>query len=526
MREPRALARTLAAATLLALLSAAPPGRAETISPDSWIYDALRSFEVRGLVRLEPTLPYTFDECERYVREIDAAVEREGVALGPRHRFLLDRLEREFVGKGSGPEDRDDGPVAVVREGERWAAFDATIGGAFVKGLDAKRGEGDGLATTGLLVDLGRRLTLETEYRLVLGPERGDRVHDAKPSARTRSYRGLTGELARGLVAMNGSWWDVRAGREYIQWGSSRADGLAVSRAAGSFDHVGGSFRLGRFTLSTFQASLDSYYGRRMAAHRLTVELPRGIALGVGETVIYYRRSFDWKYATPIGFFYAHQYSEGMQNEDNVVCSIDAKWPVARNLLLHGELLVDDVQYERGDDAGPDRIGFDVAAEGLVTVAGRELELSAGYTRINAYTYGHGVMTAYVTGAVPYDALDSSNTLIGGETLGPDADRTFAAASFGFSERIAIGVGGSYERYGHLSRLLQLGVPNWRPGMDNDPCFPSGPVLTERRLSGSLRYDLGGGSYAAAEGEARWRYYDGDFVARHYGCRIEIALDL
>lgn len=526
MRNPRALARILAAATLLALLSAAPPGRAETISPDSWVYDALRSFEVRGLVRLEPTLPYTFDACERYVREIASAVERERVALGPRHRFLLERLTREFVGTASDPGAREDGPVAVARDGGRWAAFDATVGGAFVKRLDERKGEGDGLATPGLLVDLGRRLTIETEYRLVMGPERGDRVHDAKPSARTRSYRGLTGELARGLVAMNGEWWNLRAGREYVQWGSSRADGLAVSMAAGSFDHVGGGFRLGRFALSTFQATLDSHYGRRMAAHRLTVDLPARVTLGIGETVIYDRDAFDWKYFTPIGFFYAHQYSEGMGNEDNAVCSIDAKWSVVPDLLLRGELLVDDFQYERGDDAGPDRLGFDVAAEGLVSVAGRELELAAGYTRINAYTYGHGVMTSYLTGASPYDPLDPSNTLIGGETLGPDADRTFAAASLGFSGRIVLGARGSYERYGHLSRLLHAGVPDWRPGMDNDPPFPSGPVLTERRLSGTFRYDLGGGSCAVAEGGARWRYYDGDYVGRSSWCRVEIALDL
>ena len=274
-----------AAAILAGVLLMAPAARAETVSPNSWIYEALKSFELRGLVALEPTLPYTFDQCEAYTREIIANIETCGVALGPRHAFLLECLTKQFVGMRDRPEDRWSKPVYTVREEERFAALDVSVGGSVRKNPDQKKGEADGLAVPGILVGLGHNVTLETSYRLRMAPERGNNVSGAKPSARLRSYRGVTAEYERAVIDASGDWWEARIGREYLHWGSSLREDLILSRTAGSLDHVGARFELGRFALSTFQAVLSSQSRRRFAGHRLTVALPRGVFVGVSETV-------------------------------------------------------------------------------------------------------------------------------------------------------------------------------------------------------------------------------------------------
>ncbi len=521
MKSLASMRRAIGAAAILAGVHCmAPAVRAETIPPDSWVYEALRAFETRGLVALEPTLPYSHVQCEAYTREIAANVEERGVTLGPRHAFLLDRLAKQFVGMRDRPEDRWSKPVYTVREEERFAALDVSVGGSVVRGPEQDSWEAYGLAVPGILVGLGHGVTMETSYRLVMGPERGSNEHLEKPSARLRSYHGLTGEFERGLIEASGDWWNVRAGREYLHWGSGLDEGLILSRSAGSLDHVGARFTLGRFALSTFQAVLSSEPERRFAGHRLTAALPGGIAVGVAETVVY-TGSLDWKYLTPLGFFYAHQYNEG-SNADNILWTLDCKVPLRPGLLLSGEFLIDDIQYERDEHAGPDRLGFTVEAEALFMAMGRDLGITGGYTFVDAYTYGHADGTQHVAG----DGDTEMNPLLG-SSMGPDADRGFVRGTLGVSARTALAIEGGSTRYGALNTLFHGTLPDWSPGMDNNPPFPSPPVLRVNYILASVRYDLNHGSYVSAGAWMRQLDRDADdfHTSGSYGW-FEVVLDL
>jgi hypothetical protein len=509
-----------AAAILAGAFLMASAARAETVPPDSWAYEALKSFELRGLVALEPTLPYTFDQCDAYTREIVANVEARGVALGPRHAFLLERLTKQFVGMRDRPEDRWSKPVYVEREGDRFAAFDVSVGGSVRKNPDQKKGEANGLAVPGLLVGLGRTITLETSYRLRMAPERGSNARNEKPNARLKSYRGITAEYERALLDASGDWWEVRAGREYMHWGNNLHEDLILSRTAGSLDHVGARFELGRFALSTFQAVLSSESRRRFAGHRLTAALPWGMYVGVSETVVYLG-DMDYRYLIPLSAFYAQQFNE-KTNADNILWAIDWKVPLRRGLLFYGEFLIDDFQYERDELAGADRLGLNLAADALLMIAGREVELSGGYTFVSKYTYGHSSSTQYVAG----DGDARMNRLLGAP-MGPDADRGFVKGTFGVSSRAAVTLEGVSTRYGAGSSLWNEYLLDWRPGMDNDPPFPSPPVLYAKYLLGSLRYDLNHGSYISA---GIWVWYRDrdvdDFHKKDNLGWLEVVLDL
>ena len=499
-----------AAVILAGALFGASAARAETVPPGSWVYEALKSFELRGLVRLEPTLPYTFEQCETYTREIAANVEKEHVALGPRHAFLLERLTKQFAGTRDRPEDRWSKPVYVAREDERFFAMDFQAGGVVQRKPDEKKGEADGLFIPDFLLGFGHNVTMETDYRVVMAPERGSNANGEKPSARLRSYRGLTAELERAVIDAGGSWWEVRAGREYLHWGSNLREDLILSQTAGSLDHFGGRIELGRFALSTVQVSLEPDANRRhLAGHRLTVALPRGAFVGVSETVVYAHRDFDYMYLVPLSIFYAQQANES-SNEDNILWAFDWKVPLHRGLMFYGEFLVDDLQYQRDKNAGPDRLGLYAAADALFMVWGRELELSGGYTFISRYTYAHSGGTKYVAG----NGDANMNPLLG-SPMGPDAERYFMKGTLGLSSRAALTLEGVYTRYGQAGVLAQGYLLDWYPGMENGNTFDlSAPVLCVKYASASLRYDLDHGSYVSAGALVRYRDKDIDNVHR------------
>lgn len=467
-----------------ALFVGASPARAETITPRSWVYPALKTFELRGLVSLRPEIPYSRHEIEGYVETIRANLDREKIEIGGRERYLLERLTKEFIGTGDRPEDRENKPVFVIREGEWFAAADGAVGGAFRKRADEKKGEADGLGAPQFLIGFGEKFTLETDYRVRLAPERGLNRSGEKPTPRLKSFRGLTAEYERALVSADGDKWHLQIGRDYLQWGSGRREGLILSSTARSLDNAGGRFSVKWLTISTYQVLLDPVLPRRLAAHRLTVSLPRGAYVGMSETVVYTRRSLDGVYLLPLGIYYSNQWNE--RKDDNVLFGVDWKVPLRRGLIFYGEFLADDVQYQRDDLAGPDRLGFNLSADALFLVAGRELECTAGYTRVNIYTYAHkdSLFTRYVTGNG-----DSLVNPIIGSALGPDADRWNLRVSYSFHRRATFALEGTAIRRGEGSDGRE-----WHPGLDPDPPFPSGKVLKERAIAASQLIDFGGGS--------------------------------
>jgi len=481
-------AALLTAAALLVMIPRPAASSDETIPPRSWIYPALRSFELLGLVELAPASPYTRSEAEEYVDRIMQSIGAADPGLTPRQQFLLGRLRAELQGMSGTPSQREDGPLWMMREGRRFFTIDVEAGGGPVRQAVYDDVELNGILIPTLLLDMGGSVTLETSYILKMGPER-DGGCTGRGCGRVRSWRGLTSEYERGYVAFSGTRWRFQLGRDYVQWGPHGPAGLLVSSSARSIDHLAFDLSMGRFTLRTFQASLDPYVPRKLAGHRLEVRLPAGIKAGVSETVLYAGRDLDWAYLMPFGAFYANQYNE--KEDDNILWSLDLKVPVTRGLILSGELLIDDFQYE-SDPPAPDKLGWTVRADGLVMPFGHDLEMSASYTRIDLYTYSHkdSLLTTYVTGGGDKIA----DTFIG-DPLGPDADRWMLRVSTPLHPRALLSLEGVLVRRGEGSDVRQ-----WEWGNDPDPPFPSGEVTDEAVYSATLNVDLGRGSFVEASG--------------------------
>lgn len=478
-------AAIIVAAVLLLLVPSSVRCSDETIPPRSWIYPALRSFETLRLVDLDPVSPYSRSEVEFYVDRILQSMKGGDVDLTPRQEFLLGRLRAEFQGMENSPEKREDSPIWTMREGKRFFSLDLAAGGALVKRVEYEDGEANGLLIPTFLLGMGGAVTFETDYIIRMGPERdGEEEY-----TRVKDWRGLTSEYERGYVAFAGNRWRLQLGRDYIQWGPTGPGGLLMSSTARSHDHIAFDLSMGRFTLRMFQAVLDSYAPRRLAGHRLEIRLPARIYAGISETVLYTNRDFDWAYLVPFGAFYANQYNE--KEDDNILWSVDLRVPVTRGLILSGEFLMDDVQYE-SDPPAPNKLGWTIRADALVMPWGHDLEMRASYTRIDIYTYSHkdSLLTAYVTG----NGEKAVNTIIG-DQLGPDADRWLLRISTPLHPRALLSLEGTWIRRGEGNDMRQ-----WEWGEDPDPHFPSGNVTDERVYAAGLRIDLGRGSFVEAMG--------------------------
>ena len=479
-------AAIIVTAALLLTVPSAVRCSDETIPPRSWIYSALRNFEVLGLVDLDPVSPWTRSEVEFYVDRIMQSMSGGGVELTPRQEFILGRLRAEFQGMENSPEERENRPLWMMREGKRFFTLDLAAGGALVKRVEYADGEVNGLLIPTFLLGMGGAVTFEADYIIRMGPER-DWEEDRY--TRVRSWRGVTSEYERGYVAFAGTRWRLQIGRDYIQWGPLGPGGLLMSSTARSHDHLAFDISMGRFTLRSFQAVLDSYIPRRLAGHRLEIRLPARISAGISETVLYTGRDFDWAYLIPLGAFYANRYNE--KEDDNILWSVDLRVPVTKGLILSGELLIDDLQYE-SDPPAPNKLGWSLRADALVMPWGHDVGIQASYTKVDIYTYSHkdSLRTAYVTG----NGNKAAGAIIG-DQLGPDADRWLLRMSSPLHPRALLSLEGTWIRRGEGSDMRQ-----WEWGEDPDPAFPSGEVTDERIYAAELRIDLSGGSFIEAMG--------------------------
>lgn len=470
---------------LLSVSVAAAPIGQEFLPPEHWAYRALERFETLGFVRLPSHRPFTRPDVVRYVEALKGRV-GDVDSLSARDRFELQRLDEEFSSEAAreNPRGRWDRPLLYSVEEPFHLEGDLDL--SLIPKVDAfdSRWEFYVAGNPELRLHLREWLTYEVRYRLVMGPEHGDRARNEKPSPREKSFKGLTSLYERAYIV--GSYKSVTLfwGRDYVDWGPAEFGNLILSDTAGSLDKFGGRLRFKNMTLLSTHANLSAERERRFSGHRLEVRFG-DVLLGIDETVVYSGRGFDPVYILPLSSFYSNQFNE--RSDDNVIWSLDAKYDVTPGLQLFGGLLIDDYQFER-DGKNPDKLAFDVGVRAAVR-GPVPLTVRAQYRFADIYTYSHRDSTRnYVTGTG--DPADGESPL--GAPEGPDADRVVlqvdvyprrdVTASF-LLENGRRGVGNDFRHF--------------ETGMDPFPPFPSGTVEKTMSLGGSLLWEQRGNSSAA-----------------------------
>jgi hypothetical protein len=479
----------------------------EFLPPDHWAYRALERFETLGLIELPSERPYTRGDVARYVEAANGKVAEGERTVSRRDRFEIDRLEREFIDATSreDPKHRYDPPIVSMRDGPLHAEGDLWLGFAPRKELRENQWDFFGLAAPEVRLHAKDWLTYEVRYQLAYGPERGNRVRDAKPSPREKSFKGLTSIYERSYVVSQWKKVTLFWGRDYADWGPSEGGNLLVSETAQSLDKFGAQLRFKNLRLSFLNATLSSESDRHLSAHRLEMAFGR-LLVGIAETVVYVDRGIDPLYVLPLSSFYANQFNE--RSDDNVLWALDAKYRLMDGVVLYGAFLIDDFQFER-DGNNPDKIGFDLGLR-VALAAPVPAALRLQYRYVDIFTYTHeDTATAHVAGGG--DPVSGDRYL--GAPQGPDSDLLTLRSEFYPWPQVVAALKISLERRGEGGDFRT----HFQPA-DPHPPFPLGVVEKTLAFGGSVEWEVGGNSSIGIEashariqnrdhlpGEEEWR---------------------
>lgn len=449
----------------------------EFVPLDSWVYDAVERFEALGFCVIPEDRPLTRAELIQLTTTISKNTWDS--RLSARDRYNLKRLEKEFTEFSSqrDPQARYDPPTfylderPVIFEGD----LDCTVSAQNAYFSDEN--EFFVGSSPGIKLHLSERVTCDVRYRLLLGPEHGDRARNDKPSRRERSFKGLTSLYERSYVIAAWEKFHFFLGREHVDWGPSDWGNLIVPGERLSLDQIGARVKLKNMRLSMFHSQLSPYVPRYMSGHRLEIRVARTV-VGINETVIYGEKQFDPVYGLPLSSFYANQFNE--RDDDNVIWSLDVKTCLFDAVTLYGGMLTDDFQFER-DGVNPDKLAFDVGGRAAVSYP-LPATFRARYRYVDVFTYTHrDSVTAYVSGE---GVVSEGDVLLGGEP-GPDSDHWRVEGEFYPRHDLIATAAVFSERRGEGNDLR----PHVPPA-DPAPAFPLGTVQKTTGWAVRLQWEL------------------------------------
>jgi hypothetical protein len=478
-----------------------------------WAYPLLERLVARGVLTVDlSTRPVPRSAVVRALRALPDPNDASPFSASrtERERWALERLSAEFLGGGV------DVPAVSLRDGDAVIALGVLLGTEvrYDEGREAagdtqnaspSRGDDEPLSAAADITyefwgGLGNAVGFYSDATILMEGQEGPRT--VTLSKRARTWRGFAVAIDHAYVKMERPHLSVAVGRRGPAWGRSARGQLLISGAAPTFDQIDASFVVGPLGFYALHAMLEyddtgteTALGAGdqvfLAGHRVTCSWRAG-GVGLNEVVVYSSTIPEPAYLNPFLPYYVSQHNE--RANDNVLWSTDFTWRPLCGLELYGEFLVDDLQYDRNTNR-PDKYAFTLGQTYYSSAAGFDYEIVAEYSHARKWTYTHGrVEHRYAHDGRPI-----------GFDLGPDADRAILEIAFHPSPVWSVGLG--YER----SRKGEGTIKEaFDPADDSEPAFPSGNVLTTRRLALEVTYDdLAGFSYGLGAAYGSQEYEDG-----------------
>jgi len=388
-----------------------------------WSYDIVNKFAAAGYIRgyALNTRPYNRSDFVSMILAMDSSM-AAGLSVNAKDKVLLDKLKAEFEfdmnDRGYWPDlSRRQSHLLSWSGGDYGWVLDPSLKAA---GFQTYSRTPDthwftntstwGIASYGYFRDdidfyfyardtrISRLEEFNTLDEINLDNEGITAVTwDGNSASFDRTYASLSTRL---------KWFDVRIGRNKLDWGPSNEGGLLLSDYALPFDMVMLQYP-GRRVRATFVAGslrtdlIDStisyqtpanyrknFKKKYIATHRFELLPWKNLTIGLSETAIYGERGFDLGYMIPVMFFWSEQHYLG--DRDNLLISFDAAYYPRNGYKLYGALLLDDISLNKfGSDHWGNKWAIQVGAENVDPLGIKGLSLTAEYVRIEPYVYTH-----------------------------------------------------------------------------------------------------------------------------------------
>jgi hypothetical protein len=476
---------------LVLLLSAASQaGMMETVPVGDeiygWIYEYLDELYARGLINSLQmgTKPYFRGEIAGQLLSLRERLDRGQITLQFPQDALVHDLEREFSSE-IGELRREANPSRNKTMNREFSC-----GLDFHEGSNLKSGQKTVFAETVwpyAEAEIGANFFACTRYMV-------DENLANDPDYTGKVWRGLAGDAAQAYLAFRLPYFKVLLGRERVAWGQRHTGELILSENAFPLDMVQLQGGWGAIQATAFFAFLSSLaekdspdnttrVNRYLSGHRISLNLFSRAQLGFSETIIYggEDRQVEAYYLNPLMWYHGAQLNEN--RDDNTFFAFDFNLRPRRNLLLYGELLIDDLQIENKSpaDKEPNELGYTGGFSMLDPLGLNRWGLNLEYTRINNWTYNQSLeRNRYLHG----------NRLLG-NPLGPDADDLTVEVSTWWRKGLRSKISYSRSRRGE-GRVDSPWTQPWMSSAgDYQQVFPSGVVQICNRLGLGWEYHCG-----------------------------------
>lgn len=451
------------------------------------VYGYVERWEAKGALRneLTGTKPFTRLTIADFLIKIRSADENL-LLLTPVDLDLLKYYEEEFKDEIEilNPASEIDKPVAAnwlenlrqtllpdifYRNGKNLLEIkreDFTLIGDILVYLDNSLSDIDSLSST----DKVHRYTTGVQLRGSLGKNIGYFI-DAR---NTKEWGSRTYPIGRDITAPGLGWinnfgsyqyhdettayitakaslLEFEIGKNHNQWGS----GLLLSNNATSYDYIKIKTKIWKLTFSHLFANLvqfpriielDSnespggkkkYAKKYLTAHRLEINLGRGINVGVHESVVYGQRGVELAYLNPVMFLRSAEHYLG--DQDNALMGLDLSLKVRNGLKLYFEFLMDDVFIKKlGTDWWGNKFGYDTYVYWADPIGLQNVSLRLEYTKIKPFVYTH---------RFAINEYKHYNTSLG-SALPPNTEQIYFSMNYRQSRKLFYFVEAWYNRHG------------------------------------------------------------------------------
>ncbi len=460
------------------------------VEAESWVYPVLDRFAAKGYIYVDTDArPLTRGEIAKALKDFVSDVRGDRTLVSPVDRHLLGRLEVEFreelvrqgsPGTASAPRVEDE-PFLAFRTEDDYAALDV---GLRELGAALKTESKDSLCPLDTLLFVSRTsVELQAYGQFGGGPafdnlflftkiEGDEEVPFSGEQASLNRWKGGTAEVERAYLKNAFGPIHVEAGRDRFWWGPGRFGTLLVSPAGEALDVLAICATAWGVRARYLTAVLSPADGIYLSAHSLSFRLPLRTVFGVSEAVVYQRNSFpELQYVNPLVPYYLAEHN--LRQDDNTLWNFSLVTLPGAGIRLYGEVLIDDVQYERSAPA-PDKLGGIAGFQASDPLGLPDSDVRCEYTRLNKWVYTHRDW---------YNAYAREETPIG-DPLGPDSDRLVLELCHRPTGALEFLVGYRYLRHGEGS----IDLPWEEEGGDPRPQFPSGRVEVYNSLFAESSY--------------------------------------
>ncbi|OGV01867.1 MAG: hypothetical protein A2330_00885 [Ignavibacteria bacterium RIFOXYB2_FULL_36_7] len=311
----------------------------------------------------------------------------------------------------------------------------------------------------------------------------------------------------KSMVSIDWGWGNAVVAKDFIEYGYAKSGNLVLSNKAPSFPYIRLQLNpvdwLNFYYFHAFLSSnvidsaklaeykRDIYINKYFAWHSLIVTPLKGLDISVGESVVYGSK-LELVYLMPFLFYYyADDFlsdREGKPGDANsqIFLSVSSRNHL-KNTHFYGTFFIDELTL-RGisgtlfvdtgtiegaftDEESRTQVGYTVGLS-AVDMPYDNLTLTAEYTRINPFVYGHHD---------PAQTYTNSSYLMG-HWMGHNSDLIYLEINYRFLRGLQATLWGEYIRKGSSDHSEQYG--------DHQPAFLFGLKNYYKYLGLNLKYEF------------------------------------